>query len=236
MSPRRGYLEMYKEHERIFSQVAAHAGYWIFVRLTNKESIRYMNLPGYAPKRIDCKAKTADKNSTKGIWQLAGLVVDHRIHANVYNPDKINDAATAWRDFETHVLAKPGTQYSVDGSEKSKHYGCVMLSGKYIYSDYDLWDIIDPANPRRNFGIVEELHGQTHIRNPLQRKVEECLAGTPVADLVQHSGEMQFKVPTDQPIDAFGPKGEVVTLLNLLTWKTWCKEKFEGRISIGERY
>ncbi len=227
---------MYKDHERIFSQAAVQTGYWIFVRLTNKESIRYMNLPGYVPKRIDCKAKTADKNSTRGIWQLAGLVVDHRLHFDVYDADKINDAATAWRDFETHVLSRPGTSYSVDGNIKSRHYGCVMLSGKYIYSDYDLWDIIDPANPRRNFGVVEELHGQTHIRNPLQRAVEERLAGTAVADLVQHSGEMQFKAPTDQPIDAFGPKGEVVTLLNLLTWRTWCREKFEGRISIGERY
>jgi len=227
---------MYKEHEAIFSHVAVQTKLWIFVRLTNKESIRYMNLSGYVPKRIDCKAKTADSNSLKGPWQLAGLVVDNRIHSDVYKPDKINPARSAWGDFESHVLGRPGSGYSVDGNKQSKHYGCVMLNGKYIYSDYDLWDIVDPANPRPNLGVVEELHGQLHIRNRLQRQVEEALARTPVAQLVQHSGEMQYAASTDQPIDAFGPDGEVATLLNLFTWKAWCKDKFQGRISIGERY
>jgi len=227
---------MFKEHERIFSQVAIQTGYWIFVRLTNKASIRYMNLRDYVPKRIDCKAKTADKNSHKGVWQLAGLVVDYRVHPDVYDTDKMASAKKAWDDFETHVLRKPGSGYAVDGNSGSKHYGCVTLHGKYIYSDYDLWDVVDPQNPRPNLGVVEELHGQLHIRNRLQRKVEEALAPTPLAPMVQHSGEMQYAVPTDQPIDAFGPNGEVATLLNLFTWKAWCRDKFGGRISIGEKY
>ena len=37
---------MYKDHETIFSQVAVQTEYWIFVRLTNKESIRCTNLSG----------------------------------------------------------------------------------------------------------------------------------------------------------------------------------------------
>jgi len=227
---------VYKDHERIFSQVAVQTGYWIFVRLTNKESIRYMNLSEYVPKRIDCKAKTADTNSPKGIWQLAGLVVDYRLHSDVFKPDKATSARKSWDDFESHVLSKPGTAYSIDKTAGSKHWGCVMLNRKYIYSDYDLWDIVDPANPRPNLGIVEELHGQTHIRNPLLRKVEESLDRTPLGQMIQHSGEMQYAAPTDQPIDAFGPNGEVVTLLNLYTWKAWCRDRFGGRISIGEKY
>lgn len=227
---------MYKDHERVFSQVAVDTKYWIFVRLTNKESIRYMNLSGYVPKRIDCKAKTADTNSTKGIWQLAGLVVDYRIHSDVFKPDKRGPANKAWGEFESHVLNIPGSAYRIDQDIRSKHYGCVMLSGKYIYSDYDLWDIVDPKNPRPNLGVVEELHGQTHIRNPLLRKVEESLDKTPLGQMIQHSGEMQYAAPSDQPIDAFGPNGEVATLLNLYTWKAWCRDKFGGRISIGEKY
>jgi hypothetical protein len=227
---------MYKEHERIFSQVATQTGYWIFVRLSNKESIRYMGLNGYLPKRIDCKAKTADRNSTKGNWQLAGLVVDYRIHSDVFKPEKTASAKKAWGEFESGVLKIPGSAYGIDHSTPSKHYGCVMLNGKYIYSDYDLWDIIDPTNPRPNLGVVEELHGQLHIRNRLQRKVEEYLNRTPLAQMVQHSGEMQYAVPSDQPIDAFGPNGEVVTLLNLHTWNAWCRERFVGRISMREKY
>lgn len=227
---------MFKEHEKIFSQVAVRTGYWIFVRLTNKESLRYVNSDGYVPKRIDCKAKTADFNSKKGVWQLAGLVVDYRVHPDVFKPEKIDSAKKAWGDFERGVLGAPGSAYRVDTNAASKHFGCVTLNGKYIYSDYDLWDIIDAENPRPNLGIVEELHGQLHIRNRLQRKVEEQLAPTALAQMVQHSGEMQFAVPTDQPIDAFGPHGEVVTLLNLNTWRAWCLNRFKGRISIGEKY
>jgi hypothetical protein len=227
---------VYKDHEKIFSQVAVQTGYWIFVRLTNKESLRYTNLSDYVPKRIDCKAKTADFNSTKGTWQLAGLVVDYRIHSNVFKPEKTASAKKAWGEFESHVLNIPGSAYGIDQNTRSKHYGCVMLNRKYIYSDYDLWDIVDPKNPRPNLGVVEELHGQLHIRNPLQRKVEEHLSPTPLGQMVQHSGEMQFAVPSDQPIDAFGPNGEVATLLNLYTWRAWCRDKFGGRISIGEKY
>ena len=227
---------MYKEHEKIFQQVARDTGFWIFVRFTNKESIRYVKLDGYVPKRIDCKAKTADFNSKKGIWQLAGLVVDYRVHPDVFRPEKIASAKKAWGEFEKGVLNVPGSAYRAETKSASKHFGCVMLNGKYIYSDYDLWDIIDPENPRPNLGIVEELHGQLHIRNRLQREVEEQLSGTPLAQMVQHSGEMQYAVPSEQPIDAFGPNGEVVTLLNLNTGKAWCRDRFKGRISIGEKY
>jgi len=227
---------MYKDHETIFSQVAIQTKYWIFVRLTNRESLRYVNLQGYVPKRIDCKAKTADSNSKKGVWQLAGLVVDYRVHSDVFKPEKIGSAKKAWGEFERGVLNVPGSPYRTDTNSASKHFGCVMLNGKYIYSDYDLWDIVDPENPRPNLGIVEEVHGQLHIRNPLQREVEKQLAGTPLAQMVQHSGEMQYAVPTEQPIDAFGPKGEIVTLLNLNTWRAWCRDRFGGRISIREKH
>lgn len=226
---------MIKEHERIFSQVARQTGYWIFVRQSNKESQRYTNLSGYVPKRFDCKAKTADRNSSKGGWQLAGLVASYEIHPDAFDGKRAADARDSWEKFQS-VLNARGSGYAVDENKASKHYGCVTLNANYIYSDYDLWDVVDPRSPSRNFGIVEELHGQTHIRNRLQRKVEDFLRGTPLAQMVQHSGEMQYRAPSDQPIDAFGPNGEVSILLNLHTWKDWCRNKFQGRISIGETY
>jgi hypothetical protein len=136
------FFTMYKEHERIFSQVATQTGYWIFVRLSNKESLRYIGLNGYVPKRIDCKAKTADRNSSKGSWQLAGLVVNYRIHSDVFKPERTASAKKVWDEFERGVLDAPGSAYRIDKSAASKHYGCVTWNGNYIYSDYDLWDII----------------------------------------------------------------------------------------------
>jgi hypothetical protein len=66
-----------------------------------------MGLIGYVPKRIDCKAKTADRNSMKGSWQLAGLVVDYRIHSDVFKPEKTASAKKAWGEFESVVLKNP---------------------------------------------------------------------------------------------------------------------------------
>ncbi|HLW79206.1 MAG TPA: hypothetical protein VKU44_06365 [Terriglobia bacterium] len=216
----------------IFSQAAVQLQLWIFVRLSNKASRPYMGLSDYVPKRIDCKAKTAHWD--EGGKKLAGLVVDYRIHSGVFEPGK--DAGKPWKDFEIASRpGMPGSPYQIDTNPSSKHYGCVTLNGKYIYSDYDLWDIVDPGNPRRNFGIVEDLHGQTHIRSHLQRRVEDWINPRLSAPMIQHSGEMQFNKVTDQPIDAFGPKGEVVILLTQLTWEAWCRDRFQGRRSIGDR-
>jgi hypothetical protein len=58
----------------IFAQAARQFKVWILVRRTNPKSLQYVALPGYTPKRIDCKAKTADKDVSS--YKLAGLVVD----------------------------------------------------------------------------------------------------------------------------------------------------------------
>ena len=146
-------------------------------------------------------------------------------------------AKKAWGEFESHVLNIPGSAL-----RNRAKYPVQTLRLRDAQPEVHLQRLRSLGHcrtridPRPNLGVVEQLHGQTHIRNPLQRKVEEHLNQTPLAQMVQHSGEMQFAAPTDQPIDAFGPSGEVVTLLNLQTWKAWCRDRFGGRISIGEKY
>ena len=60
--------------KRVFLDAARQLQLWILVRRTNPASLRYIGLPGYLPKPIDCKAKTADLN--QGRYRVAGLVVD----------------------------------------------------------------------------------------------------------------------------------------------------------------
>ena len=56
----------------VFLDAARHFHSWILVRRTNPASLPYVGLPGYSPKRIDCKAKTADLDVPP--WKLAGVV------------------------------------------------------------------------------------------------------------------------------------------------------------------
>ena len=95
--------------KKIFLQVAQELKLWILVRRTNPASLQYIGRAGYAPKSIDCKAKTAD----------------------------------------------------------------------------------------------------------------------------QHGGEMQYADHSDQAIDAFGPNGEDVTILNQFSVRGWYQERFQGRKSLG---
>src|SRR5215467_283160 len=54
---------------------------FILVRRTNPDSLQYIGMPGFIPKHIDCKAKTADNNVLLNgrLQEIAGLVVDPNI-------------------------------------------------------------------------------------------------------------------------------------------------------------
>ncbi|MCC6343817.1 MAG: hypothetical protein IT166_16560 [Bryobacterales bacterium] len=213
--------------KRIFLDAAAHFQVWILVRRTNPASLRYVGQAGYTPKRIDCKAKTADIDIPP--YTLAGLVVDPRIHPRAFKPGKESKALAAWKAMEPLI----GHTYKVDEDRNSKHYGCLRLDGNYIHGDYDLYDIIDISQPRRNLAAVETLHGQPHRRGAkllaVQQYVNERM-GTP---MVQHGGEAQYADHSEQAIDAFGPNGEDVTILNEFSLRAWYEQRFGGRQTLG---
>ncbi|MEX2357941.1 MAG: hypothetical protein WEE51_06395, partial [Pirellulaceae bacterium] len=51
--------------------------------------------------------------------------------------------------------------------------------------------------------------------------------------MIQHGGEMQYADHSEQSIDAFGPAGEDVTILNQFSVRAWYKDKFAGRVALG---
>jgi hypothetical protein len=218
---------MRPQDKTIFLEAARKFQVWILVRRTNVESLKYIGMAGYTPKRIDCKAKTADSNS--GSYALAGLVVDPTIHKNVFKPGKHQEVLKCWSDMQP----LSATPYAVDTNTKSRHYGCVQLRGSYVHGDYDLYDIIDVTQARRNLAAVDTLLGQPHRRGPNVLRVQEFINSRIGSQMIQHGGQAQYADHSQQAIDAFGPGGEDVTILNEFSVRGWYAERFGGRKTLG---
>jgi hypothetical protein len=221
---------MRPQDERVFEDAARTIGVWILVRRTKPAALAYIGLAGYAPKPIHCKAKTADSDLAP--HKLAGLVTSPKVHPEAFNAAKRAHTLQLWTDFEREHL-HPGSPFALDMNLPSRHYGCVKLNGKYIHADYDLYDIILPDQAFRNLAAVEQLLGQAHRRGPKFFEVQSFINGRIGAEMIQHGGSAQYEDHSDQSIDLFGPGGENVTLLNELTVRTWYRERFGGRPTLG---
>jgi hypothetical protein len=118
-------------HYAVFQEIARELQhYWILVRATNVWSLEYIGRTGqyqYAPKRIDCKAKTAKGDVPGKPWKLKGLVASPYLHPLAFTD--LNDAKEQWAN--TRIIStggkNSGPYYSVDLNEKSQHYGCLIL-------------------------------------------------------------------------------------------------------------
>jgi hypothetical protein len=77
---------------------------YILVRRTNEASVKLMGDPMCVPKRLDCKAKTAENDYLHplfGVMNSAGLVVDPTIsRANAFKTaEKYGKAVKEWEGF-----------------------------------------------------------------------------------------------------------------------------------------
>lgn len=218
---------MRPQDKLVFLKAARHFDAWILVRRTNVASLPYIGLPGYSPKRIDCKAKTADIDIPP--YKLAGLVADPNLHPRAFKPGKLDNARKYWSAMGPLI----GTLYQVDADTRSKHYGCLRLQGSYIHGDYDLYDIIDAAAPSRNLASVETLLGQPHRRGANVLRVQKFINDAIGSPMIQHGGEAQYADHSEQSIDVFGPGGEDVTILNEFSVRSWYQNQFGGRKTLG---
>jgi hypothetical protein len=214
---------MRSQDKAIFLEGARQFQVWILVRRTNRASLEYVGRPGYVPKRIDCKAKTADTDIPP--YKLAGLVVDPTIHPKAFSPGKSAKVGDCWAAMKPLL----GTVYKVDTNTKSKHYGCLQLQGSYIHGDYDLYDVIDITQVHRNLAAVETLLGQPHRRGAKVITVQNFINSRIGSPMIQHGGEAQYADHSEQAIDAFGPNGEDVTILNEFSVRGWYEKHFGGR-------
>jgi len=218
---------MRSQDKAVFLEAARQLQVWILVRRTNPASLQYIGRPGYSPKRIDCKAKTADADVPP--YKLAGLVVDPGIHPRAFKPDKAAKAQSCWAAMKPVI----GGLYKVDTNPNSTHYGCLQLQGSYIHGDYDLYDVIDITQAHRNLAAVETLLGQPHRRGAKVIAVQEFVNSRIGSPMIQHGGEAQYADHSEQAIDAFGPSGEDVTILNEFSVRAWYKDRFGGRQTLA---
>jgi hypothetical protein len=210
---------------------------WILVRASNPEARKFIGIPGYVPKRLDCKAKTADRDVTvpgvPGKAQTAGLVVDPLLDDMAMREAFADSADHAravgyWRMFESHCyIPKPGEKllwypggkfYSVQRDRTHPHYGCVMFSsssnaaaGSYIHSDYDLYGIVRADDPEANVRVKETRLGQPHNRGRELFDIQHFLNKRMGVAMILHGEQEKFSDDMDDELDVFWPDGEKVT-------------------------
>lgn len=231
-----------REQDRlIFADGAKNLSLWILVRLTNRESLKLIGQADYHPKPNDCKAKTADFNYVAR-YRIAGLVVDPVEHRMAFTGDRLLKAQSAWEDFQK-VLQSRCSGYSVNRDPNSPHFGCVTLCRtetngrtKYLHGDYDLYDVVDPDHVRTTMAIVDELHGQRHMRGAEFWAVKQFVDSRIGVPMIQHSDHTKFMPHSNEPVAVFGPEGEAVTLLNEAAIRTWYRDRFEGRRTMVEKW
>ncbi len=187
---------MRQQHIGVFLTAARLYKVAILVRRTNTASIQHIGQDYASPKRLDCKAKTADFNiAPKGCrlheakrGNIAGLVVDPgMVGQGAYTDGKYVKALEAWRSFsgklhpgmstyeqqKQFVYVPGGGQYFVERNPEDPYFGCVKFTssslikaGTCIHGDFDLYGIVDMDAPGQIVRVTEERLGQTHARSP----------------------------------------------------------------------
>jgi hypothetical protein len=230
------YTYMPTLHVEALKRTAGHFRVWILVRRGNPQSLQWIGKPGYIPKLLDCKAKTAQRDVYGR--RLAGLVVSPLMFPGAFEADKIDAARKEWQKFEQQLYVfRPdtalasdaaGKHYALQLDESHQHYGCVMFKPvfrgaiEYIHADYDLYAIVSDADPRTNLRVQETGYGgAAHTRSPHLYDIQYFfksaarLAGQDFASpMIRHGEQETFKTDWNDELDVFWPNGQTVTELN----------------------
>ncbi|WP_421982844.1 hypothetical protein [Roseibium sp.] len=209
-------------HIGVFKTAAKLYNVAILVRRTNTASLQHIGEPYAVPKRLDCKAKTADYNvvptgarlpeAKRGV--IAGLVVDPNLFGEgAYTDGKYAKALAAWRSFagqlhpemSTHEKQKSftyipaGGQYFVERNPEDPYYGCVkftssslITAGKCIHGDFDLYGIVDMDAPDRIVRVKEKRLGQTHARSPKFVDVQNFVNSRIGVNMILHGSQETY--------------------------------------------
>jgi hypothetical protein len=246
---------MRSQYIAAFQAAARTYSLYILVRRTNPASLRYIGHPGYAPKRLDCKAKTADFDAAVAGRKriLAGLVVDPQlVGPAAFRPGKYQDALKDWDTLASQLPAGgtraskiyiPGGRfYIVQTDPEHDHYGCLMFAAnsliagaKYIHGDYDLYALIRADEPGRNVFVQEERLGQKHARSRDFFDAQHFLNRRIGAPMVQHGEQETYRRHTDEVVDLFRPDGAVQEVNGRAAIKRLYRELFKGRASAEDK-
>lgn len=242
-------------HAAVFLEAARHFRVFILVRQTNLASLDHIGKTYAVPKRLDCKAKTADLDfqSPFGLKQTAGLVADPGIvGAQAYAGGKLGKAMMEWQRFSSAMI-KPavstlegqraltyipdGGLYFVDLDTESPRYGCVKFTssslisaGKYIHGDFDLYGIVPADDPTRNVRVGEQMLGNAHFRSPEFRDVQYFVNRRIGVPMVLHGAQEGYDpAHSDEVVDIFHPDGKQTTCNSGAEMTALYQTLFKGR-------
>jgi hypothetical protein len=247
------YRYMPSRHVEAFKLTAARFRVWILVRRGNAQSLKWIGQPGYIPKLLDCKAKTAEID-VNGNESTAGLVVSPILLPSAFTAAKLQTALDEWKKFKPLLYTfdpkiaqaddKAHKHYTVQLDKDHKHYGCVMYKpvfralGEYIHADYDLYAVVPAADPRTNVRVRETGFGSTpHARSPKLYDVQYFLKSTGVLPgqefgipMVRHGEQETFKTDWNEKLDVFWPDGQTVSeLIDQAAIRKFYATTLEGR-------
>lgn len=241
----------------VFKRVAKRFNLYIAVRRTNPASLLYIQRPGYEPKQLNCKFKTADRDVVIAgrKSRVAGLVVDPSLpgmDAAFIDRRKYREAQQIWHDNVDRFVWRDDEPmasrrcYGVNLEKGSEHYGALKsgfyhsrASAKFIHGDYDLYDIVRADDPSKHI-IVNEFRydsgddpGLRHVRVPEFMDVQNNLNLGFGVPMVRHGAQAGFKDITDDNIDVFFPDGETVkSYLGQGAIRALYQTEFKGRSHI----
>lgn len=174
--------------QRAFAYTAWWFNVFIIVRRSNRESIKYVGMPGFVPKGPETKVKTAQLDfqnpETGRTLRVAGLVVNPRapgMRGAFKTEKKYGSALKYWNEFVASgrldtvdfTNGKPSKTilrecFYVDMNRESERFGALKFSRSkmtmnagYIHGDYDLFAIVSASNPSANVTVVEQ-----HMSSP----------------------------------------------------------------------
>ncbi len=239
---------IHEDHIAVFQEAAKRWDVYILVRQSNAASKDYIGLPGYVPKRLDCKAKTAKVDAPP--YRLAGLVVSPHIHPRAFAGRNLEDVKQTWDGFAQKYLWEPaegekrtylpqGKHYRVELRQDHQHYGCAIFNKSgltthiaYIYGDYDLYGIVSAKDPANNVFVEEFRHheGLRHARGQEFFDVQGFLNRRMGIPMVLHGSQEKYSPHTDENIVVFWPDGVKITeCLGLAEIEKLYEEEFQGR-------
>jgi len=228
---------MTSRDQNVFLKAAKQFNAWILVRQTNPRSLQYKGKRLYEPKPINCKPKTADRPLAWPNKQVDGLVVDPFRWPEAFSGGKIEAARELWTEFRLkyglgeYVTTPEGFKFlgknsshfdfAVNIEPTSPHEGCLSQKGKYLYGDFDLFDIVFVGRPPR---IILPGQSSSTVSNKVPTgpqyaksfqvqdsrdedwdKIADYINTQLGAPMIQHGSQFLYKPGVFEPVEAFGP-------------------------------
>ena len=174
---------MLASHIVIFKKVAQAKQVLIIVRSPNPGADVFIGKPGFTPKPLACKAKTAD-NPQHEFYGLVLSPLEPDYHSAFLRLDR---AQQQWAEFTRYGLPR---DFVVE--QQGPWKGCLRYGGKLVHADYDLLAVAPQSKPHDDPSLTAVLRPdapELGVISPLVDEIRKILNTEFKAEMVQHGAE-----------------------------------------------